>query len=220
MRRHRNVKIVATLGPASSSKEMIRTLHEAGADVFRLNMSHGTHEDVAARHRAIREVEAEMGSPIGILADLQGPKLRVGTFGGEGAFELAEGAPFRRTRDHELAQQPAGVFWTPRRRGEPGHVPVGVGLAEHRLRASVEQAADLRTACLRRRLGQIQRYAVREHGQLQAPARQGDQLPLDDGLPPEAPPQQSPDLVERHARLGYFHRELVALVPCDPSRAR
>ncbi|EYD74569.1 Pyruvate kinase [Rubellimicrobium mesophilum DSM 19309] len=95
MRRHRNVKIVATLGPASSSKEMIRALHEAGADVFRLNMSHGSHEDVAARHRFIREVEAELGSPIGILADLQGPKLRVGVFGGEGAFDLEEGQPFR-----------------------------------------------------------------------------------------------------------------------------
>ncbi|HVG49755.1 MAG TPA: pyruvate kinase, partial [Rubellimicrobium sp.] len=95
MRRHRNVKIVATLGPASSSKEMIRALHEAGADVFRLNMSHGTHDDVAARHRIIREVEAELGSPIGILADLQGPKLRVGVFGGAGAFDLQEGARFR-----------------------------------------------------------------------------------------------------------------------------
>src|SRR3712207_933370 len=95
MRRHRNVKIVATLGPASSSKEMIRTLHEAGADVFRLNMSHGSHDDVAARHRAIREVEAEVGQPIAILADLQGPKLRVGTFGGEGAFDLEVGQAFR-----------------------------------------------------------------------------------------------------------------------------
>ncbi len=95
MRRHRKIKIVATLGPASSTKEMIRTLHEAGADVFRLNMSHGSHDDVAARHRAIREVEAEMGQPIAILADLQGPKLRVGVFGGEGAFDLEVGQPFR-----------------------------------------------------------------------------------------------------------------------------
>jgi pyruvate kinase len=94
MRRHRNVKIVATLGPASSSVEMIRALHQAGADVFRLNMSHGTHEDVAGRHAAIRAVEAEMGSPIGILADLQGPKLRVGAFA-RGEEELAVGAPFR-----------------------------------------------------------------------------------------------------------------------------
>jgi pyruvate kinase len=95
MRRHRKIKIVATLGPASSTKEMIRALHEAGADVFRLNMSHGSHEDVAARHRAIREVEREVNQPIAILADLQGPKLRVGTFGGEGAFDLQVGQPFR-----------------------------------------------------------------------------------------------------------------------------
>ncbi len=73
MRRHRNVKIVATLGPASSSKEMIRALFDAGADVFRLNMSHGSHDDHRARHDTIREIEAETGRPIAILADLQGP---------------------------------------------------------------------------------------------------------------------------------------------------
>ncbi|MCG6885092.1 MAG: pyruvate kinase [Silicimonas sp.] len=94
MRRTRNVKIVATLGPASSSYEMIRALFEAGADVFRLNMSHGTHEDIAARHEAIRKVEADVGRPIGILADLQGPKLRVGPFE-NGSEELEEGAKFR-----------------------------------------------------------------------------------------------------------------------------
>ena len=80
MKRNRNVKIVATLGPASSTYEMIRKLAEAGADVFRLNMSHGAHEDVRKRHEIIRKVEADLGSPIGILADLQGPKLRVGVF--------------------------------------------------------------------------------------------------------------------------------------------
>jgi pyruvate kinase len=80
MRRLRNVKIVATLGPASSDYKMIRALHEAGADVFRLNMSHGTHEDQKARYDIIRQVEADTGRPIGVLADLQGPKLRVGTF--------------------------------------------------------------------------------------------------------------------------------------------
>ena len=94
MRRNRNVKIVATLGPASSDRETIKALHEAGADVFRLNMSHGSHEDVARRHAIIREVEHEIGRPIGILADLQGPKLRVGTFGA-GPVMLEEGAPFR-----------------------------------------------------------------------------------------------------------------------------
>lgn len=94
MRRTRNVKIVATLGPASSSFEMIRALFEAGTDVFRLNMSHGVHEDIAARHKVIREVEAAVGRPIGILADLQGPKLRVGTFA-NGSEDLEEGQDFR-----------------------------------------------------------------------------------------------------------------------------
>ncbi|QYK42291.1 MAG: pyruvate kinase [Paracoccaceae bacterium] len=94
MRRLRNVKIVATLGPASDTYEMIRALSEAGADVFRLNMSHGTHDDIARRHAIIRQIEADTGRPIAILADLQGPKLRVGTFA-EGPHDLAEGAAFR-----------------------------------------------------------------------------------------------------------------------------
>ncbi|MDX5383198.1 MAG: pyruvate kinase [Rhodobacterales bacterium] len=94
MRRHRNVKIVATLGPASNDYAMIRALHEAGADVFRLNMSHGTHDDIRARHEIIRQIEKDLDSPIAILADLQGPKLRVGSFA-RGEEELAEGAAFR-----------------------------------------------------------------------------------------------------------------------------
>ncbi|MEM9499893.1 MAG: pyruvate kinase [Pseudomonadota bacterium] len=94
MRRHRNVKIVATLGPSSSDYETIRTLHEAGADVFRLNMSHGTHESIREKHAIIRQVEQDLNSPIAILADLQGPKLRVGVFANE-SEELEEGAVFR-----------------------------------------------------------------------------------------------------------------------------
>ncbi len=94
MRRHRNVKIVATLGPASSTREMIRALFDTGADVFRLNMSHGSHDDHRARYDAIRSVEAETGRPIAILADLQGPKLRVGQFTA-GAHDLEEGDRFR-----------------------------------------------------------------------------------------------------------------------------
>ncbi|MFN3614668.1 MAG: pyruvate kinase [Rubrimonas sp.] len=93
-RRRRNVKIVATLGPASSTREVIFKLFEAGADVFRLNMSHGSHQDVAARHALIREIEHETGRPIGILADLQGPKLRVGVFA-NGREMLEEGQAFR-----------------------------------------------------------------------------------------------------------------------------
>ena len=94
MRRHRNVKIVATLGPASNDYEMIRALHEAGADVFRLNMSHGDHAEIKLRHEIIRQVEKDLDSPIAILADLQGPKLRVGVFA-NGEEELVEGAAFR-----------------------------------------------------------------------------------------------------------------------------
>ena len=94
MRRHRNIKIVATLGPASSDYDTIRALFEAGADVFRLNMSHGSHADHKARYDAIRKVEADLGRPIAVLADLQGPKLRVGTFA-EGPQDLVAGAKFR-----------------------------------------------------------------------------------------------------------------------------
>jgi pyruvate kinase len=94
MRRNRNVKIVATLGPASSDYDTIRALHEAGADVFRLNMSHGTQADIAERHRIIRQVEEDLDSPIAILGDLQGPKLRVGVFA-NGEEELVAGAAFR-----------------------------------------------------------------------------------------------------------------------------
>jgi pyruvate kinase len=94
MRRHRNVKIVATLGPASSDYDTIRALFEAGADVFRLNMSHGTHEDIRGRHNVIRDIERDVGRPIAILADLQGPKLRCGVFEG-GSAEIEAGQPFR-----------------------------------------------------------------------------------------------------------------------------
>ena len=71
MRRLRSVKIVATLGPASSTYEMIRALHEAGADVFRLNMSHGSHSEIAERHAIIRQVEKDLDSTIGILAAVE-----------------------------------------------------------------------------------------------------------------------------------------------------
>ena len=94
MRRRRRAKIVATLGPASSAPERIRALFDAGVDAFRLNFSHGTQREHDARFAAIRRVEAEVGRPIGILADLQGPKLRLGSFA-EGRIELGAGAHFR-----------------------------------------------------------------------------------------------------------------------------
>ncbi|WP_235907642.1 pyruvate kinase [Siccirubricoccus phaeus] len=94
LRRRRRTKIIATLGPSSSSAEMIERLHRAGADVFRLNFSHGTHADHAERIAIIRAVEAKVGRPIGILADVQGPKLRVGRFQA-GRVQLQPGQAFR-----------------------------------------------------------------------------------------------------------------------------
>jgi pyruvate kinase len=94
MRRQRSAKIVATLGPASSTPEMIDALFRAGADVFRLNFSHGRHEDHRALHDTIRALEKSVGRPICIMADMQGPKLRVGTFA-EGRVKLVAGHPFR-----------------------------------------------------------------------------------------------------------------------------
>ena len=92
LRRRRRTKIVATLGPASSTPEMLGRLFRGGADVFRLNFSHGTHEDHAARIATIRALEAEAGRPIGILADVQGPKLRVGRFqAGRAALQTGHG---------------------------------------------------------------------------------------------------------------------------------
>lgn len=74
----RQTKIVATLGPASNTPAKIKALAQSGANVFRMNFSHGSHDDHAAVHAAIREVEADLGQSIAILADLQGPKLRIG----------------------------------------------------------------------------------------------------------------------------------------------
>ncbi len=98
MRRQRKAKIVATLGPASSTREMILSLFEAGVDVFRFNFSHGTQDDHRARHEAVREVERLVGRPIAILADLQGPKLRIGKFAA-GKVQLKTGAEFVFDRD-------------------------------------------------------------------------------------------------------------------------
>ena len=94
MSHRRNTKIVATLGPASSDHSTITKLHQAGADVFRLNFSHGAHDGHAERFRIIRQIETESGQAIGILADLQGPKLRLATFEDK-QTSLVNGAKFR-----------------------------------------------------------------------------------------------------------------------------
>ncbi len=94
MRRNRNAKIVATLGPTSSDPAVVRKLCMAGVDVFRLNFSHGTADDHRQRLQGLHDLERETGRPIGIMADLQGPKLRVGVFV-NGPVTLIAGAAFR-----------------------------------------------------------------------------------------------------------------------------
>ena len=98
MRRARSAKIVATLGPTTSDENTIRALFEQGVDVFRLNFSHGTQADHAQRFDIVRRVEKEFGRPIGVLLDLQGPKLRLGTFTG-GKAQHDAGARFRLDMD-------------------------------------------------------------------------------------------------------------------------
>ncbi len=100
MHRNRNAKIIATLGPASADPEVIKSLFVAGADVFRLNFSHGDHEDHAVRVKTIRDLEQRTHRPIGILLDLQGPKLRVGVLRG-GETTLREGTMLRLDLDPE-----------------------------------------------------------------------------------------------------------------------
>jgi pyruvate kinase len=103
MRRRRKTKIVATLGPASSSPERIAALFDAGADVFRINMSHTSHTALGDLHRAVRALESRRGRPIGILVDLQGPKIRLGTFEG-GKRSLHEGERVRLVRKVEAGR--------------------------------------------------------------------------------------------------------------------
>ncbi|MGZ0702053.1 pyruvate kinase [Pseudomonas piscis] len=90
----KKVKILATLGPATDGLEDIRELVQAGVNIFRLNFSHGSHADHAQRYAWIRQVESELNHPLGILMDLQGPKLRVGTFAA-GKVQLVRGQPLR-----------------------------------------------------------------------------------------------------------------------------
>jgi pyruvate kinase len=99
--RRRRVKIIATLGPASADRETIAGLFAAGADVFRINMSHASHDAMRERVAMIRSLEEEAGRPIGILVDLQGPKLRLGAFVDRGA-DLHKGDAFALDGDPSL----------------------------------------------------------------------------------------------------------------------
>jgi pyruvate kinase len=98
MIRNRRTRIVATLGPTSGTPELVLALARAGVDVFRLNFSHGSHDDHARSYANVRAAEEATGRPLGILADLQGPKLRLGTFTAP-TVALQKGAHFRLDRD-------------------------------------------------------------------------------------------------------------------------
>ena len=142
MRRLRRVKILATLGPASCDETIIGRLFEAGADVFRINMSHSSHDVMRERVAQIRAVEKRYGRPIGILVDLQGPKLRVGEFK-DGAVVLEAGQSF--VLDGNKAQGDAGRVQLPHpeilEALEPGH---SVLIDDGKIRLTVTQATAKR----------------------------------------------------------------------------
>ncbi len=104
IRRYRQTKIVATIGPASGSPEMMRTLFKAGVDIFRLNFSHGVHAAHRKNVETARALEKEFGRPIALLADMQGPKLRVGDFA-NGYIDLKEGQILRFDLDDTLGDE-------------------------------------------------------------------------------------------------------------------
>jgi len=108
IRRRRRIKIIATLGPASADRATLAALFEAGADVFRINMSHASHDAMRERVAMIRALEEDYGRPIGVLVDLQGPKLRVGEFA-SGSALLRKGDAFRLDSDKAPGDQ-ARVF--------------------------------------------------------------------------------------------------------------
>jgi pyruvate kinase len=140
MRRNRRAKILATLGPSSSTLERIRSLFEAGADAFRLNLSHGTHDQHAERYRNVRAIEEETGRPISVMVDLQGPKLRVGRFH-EGRVELTAGERFRLDRDAAPGDRSRVCLPHPEifRAAEPD---TELLLDDGRIRLRVTEAAD------------------------------------------------------------------------------
>ena len=143
MRRLRRIKILATLGPASSDSATIRKLFEAGADVFRINMSHTPHDKLRDFVKTIRNIESNYGRPIGILADLQGPKLRIGSFA-EGAIQLNNGETFTLDSSAEPGDRNRVQLPHPEilRALKPGHALL---LDDGKVRLIVEEAAADRT---------------------------------------------------------------------------
>ncbi|WP_033067274.1 pyruvate kinase [Thalassospira australica] len=145
MRRQRKAKIIATLGPASSKPEILEKIVESGVDVFRLNFSHGEHAEHLARFEAIRAVEEKIGRPIGILMDLQGPKIRVGTFADE-QIELEAGDTFKFDMDKKPGDKKRVSLPHPEVYAalEPG---ANLLLDDGKLRMRVEKCDDKSAEC-------------------------------------------------------------------------
>jgi len=147
MTRSRRTKIVATLGPASNTVEMVCRLHEAGADMFRINMSHLSRENLRAQVEMLREVEVRVKTPVPILVDLQGPKLRVGTFAGDKA-EILAGEAF--TLDDDKSHGDAHRVHLPHPEIlaalEPGHAVI---IDDGKLRLVVEDVVPGKKAVTR-----------------------------------------------------------------------
>ncbi|MEQ8823287.1 MAG: pyruvate kinase [Filomicrobium sp.] len=145
MRRDRRVKLVATIGPASESEEMLEKLFDAGVDVFRINMSHASHDLARDLHNRVRQISERRKHPIGILGDLQGPKFRLGAFEAEKAM-LPIGATFSFDRDEAAGNETRVLLPHPQifEAVEPGHTLL---LDDGKLRMRVTDAsADKITA--------------------------------------------------------------------------
>jgi pyruvate kinase len=139
----RRTKIVATIGPSSESPERLRALVAAGMNAARLNLSHGTHEEHARRVQTIRDVEKETGRPIALIADLQGPKLRIGKLPEPVQLERGEKVtvcPEAQCTDGELPIAPAVIGDVLK----PGH---DVLIDDGRVRLHVEQVENARATC-------------------------------------------------------------------------
>ncbi len=142
MRRLRRIKIVATLGPASSDSAMIRRLFEAGADIFRINMSHTPHDKMRELVATIRNVESSYGRPIGILVDLQGPKLRLGAFA-DGAVQLQNGQSFTLDNDQTPGDATSRL---PAASGDPRRAPARTHAAARRRQGEAGRRGNLADA--------------------------------------------------------------------------
>lgn len=143
--RGRKVKILATVGPASRSPEMLQRLFMAGADAFRVNMSHGSHSDHETTIKAVRALERKFARPIAILADLQGPKLRVGTFK-DGKAVIRHSGHFTLDRDETPGDETRVYLPHPELFGilKPGHRLL---IDDGKIRLKVKEADENRIFC-------------------------------------------------------------------------